>query len=106
VRDRCGELLAHPRDRPGDHRLWNRLLKQRDLPMTCVEKPAAEPANNRAERALRPAVIAHKVSRGNRTEAGRQTWEVLASLAATCAERGQDFVTHVTSRLSLTPQQG
>jgi hypothetical protein len=48
--------------------------------------------HNLAERQLRLAVIARKLSCGNKTAAGAHTWEVLSSLAATCAQRAQSFV--------------
>lgn len=103
---RCEDLLAHPGPQPGDRAIHQRLFKQRDHLLGCLDEPAAEPTNNRAERALRPAVIARKLSCGNKTEAGRDAWQVLTSLAATCAQRAQDFVTYLASRLSLATQQG
>lgn len=103
---RCKDLLAHPGSQPGDRAIWNRLLKQRDHLLGCLDEPAAEPTNNRAERALRPAVIARKLSCGNKTQAGRDAWQILASLAATCAQRAEDFVSYLVPRLSLAPQQG
>jgi len=106
LRARCEDLLAHPGTQPGDRSIWNRLLKQRDHLLGCLEEPAAEPTNNRAERALRPAVIARKLSCGNKTEAGRDAWQILTSLATTCAQRGEDFVTYLASRLSLASHEG
>ena len=94
-------LLARDVSQPGDLSVQNRLVKQRDHLLGCLWEPAAEPTNNRAERSLRPAVIARKVSCGNRTERGRRTWEVLASLGATCTQRGQDFISYLAPRLAL-----
>jgi transposase len=68
-----------------------RLRKRQQWLFTFLDHEPVEATNNRAERALRPAVIARKLSCGNKTERGRQTWEVLASLAATCHQRGQDL---------------
>jgi transposase len=64
-------LLNEIVSQPGDVAVRNRLLKQRKYLLGCLYEPAAEPTNNRAERALRPAVIARKVSCGNKTERGR-----------------------------------
>jgi transposase len=87
------ELLARPVSQEQDVGIRNRLDKQRDHLLTCLEEPeSVEPTNNRAERALRPAVIARKVSCGNKTERGETTFERLASLAATYAQRGLDLV--------------
>lgn len=94
-------LLAEPVTQPGDVSARNRFAKRRDEILGCLYEPAAEPTNNRAERALRPAVIARKLSCGNKTEAGKRCFEVLTSLAATCAQRGHDFVSWMAESLPL-----
>jgi transposase len=48
--------------------------------------------NNLAEREIRPAVIARKLSAGNRTEAGAETHAVLASVLRTCRRQGRDIL--------------
>lgn len=53
-----------------------------------------------------PAVIARKLSYGNKTDRGRQTWQILASLAETCRQRGQDFVQWLSQRIRLQPYVG
>jgi transposase len=97
----CDRLLAQERAQPADIGIRNRLSKQRPHLLGCLYEPAAEPTNNRAERALRPAVIARKLSCGNKTESGKNCFEVLKSVAVTCAQRSQDFVTFLESRVSL-----
>lgn len=97
-------LLAEPRSQPGDIKVRNRLSKQRAHLFGCLYEPAAEPTNNRAERCLRPAVIARKVSCGNKTERGRACWQILASLAATCRQRAKSFVEFLAPRLSLAAE--
>ena len=99
-------LLAQPVAQTGDVRIQNRLAKQRPHLLGCLHDPAAEPTNNRAERSLRPAVIARKLSCGNKTIAGRDTWQVLTSLGATCAQRCVDFVGFLASRLPLVETAG
>lgn len=79
-----------------------RLRKRRAHLFTFLSHPAVEATNNRAERALRPAVIARKLSCGNKTERGAHTWEILTSLAATCRQRSKDFVTFLRPHLILT----
>jgi len=88
---------------PGDVAIQNRLLKQRAHLLTCLYDRAAEPTNNRAERALRPAVIARKISCGNRTDRGRRCWEILTSLSQTCHQRGLNFLEEFAGRLGLAP---
>lgn len=97
-------LLLPVRADPTEERVANRLRKRREWLFTFLDYPGVEPTNNRAERALRPAVIARKLSCGNKTVRGKRTWEILASLAATCAQRGQDFVDFLRPYLALAPQ--
>jgi len=98
---RIDELLLIIRTQPGDQKIQNRLRKQRPHLLGCLYEPAAEPTNNRAERSLRPAVIARKLSSGNKTVRGKTTWEILASLAATCHQTSQNFIEYLTPRLPL-----
>lgn len=55
-----------------------------------VADPRVPATNNAAERALRPAVIARKISGGTRTAAGSKTKAALASLFGTWQARGQN----------------
>ena len=54
-----------------------------------VEYPEVPSTNNLAERRLRPAVIARKISGGTRSEKGSHTKMGLMSLLATWAAQGQ-----------------
>lgn len=90
----------------GDISVQNRLLKQQAHLLGCLDDPAAEPTNNRAERALRPAVIARKLSCGNKTENGRRSWQILTSLATTYDELPTDFVDFLAARIPLAMQPG
>jgi transposase len=92
-------LLATPRTQPADVAIQNRIGKRRGSILTCLYEPAAEPTNNRAERDLRPAVIARKVSCGNKTDAGKRSFEVLRSVASSCLKRGHDVVTYLAGLL-------
>src|SRR6266446_1619187 len=92
-------LLSETRAQPGDVAIQERLRKQRESLFGCLYEPAAEPTNNRAEQAFRWAVIARKLSCGNKTEAGKRCFEILASVARTCTQRGQDFVAYLAKYL-------
>jgi hypothetical protein len=50
---------------------------------TFVEYPGCPSENNAAERAIRPAVIARKVSGGTRSERGSRTKSILMSVFGT-----------------------
>jgi transposase len=58
-----------------------------------------EATNNAAERALRPAVIARKTWGGNRTPAGAQSQQILASILRTCWQQGKDTFQRFTNLL-------
>jgi len=80
-----------------------RLTKRRRWLFTFLDHDGVPADNNAAERALRPAVIARKLSCGNRTQRGKHTWEVLASLTATCQQTARDFVDTLRPYLVLRP---
>jgi transposase len=94
-------LLAAEQTQPGDVAIRKRIKKRRDSILTCLYEPAAEPTNNRAEQDLRPAVIARKLSCGNKTEAGKQSFEILRSIASTCCKRGHDAVSYIAGLLPM-----
>ena len=97
------ELLTREVTQTEDVRIRNRLLKQQPYLLTCLEKPdVVEPTNNRAERALRPAVIGRKVSCGNKTERGKRTWERIVSVVVTLAQRGRNVLSELVTRCSLS----
>jgi transposase len=86
------QLLEPPRSEPNEESGRNRLYKQRDHLFTFLDHDGVEATNNRAERQLRPAVIARKISCGNKTPKGARTWQILTSMAATCAQRATSFI--------------
>ena len=57
-----------------------------------LEDPQIEPSNNRAERALRPAVIARKVSQCSKNEAGAEAHAGFMSVLQTLKRRGGDAI--------------
>jgi transposase len=57
-----------------------------------LDDPSIPPTNNAAERALRPAVIARKVSQCSKTERGARTFGAFCSVIRTAAKRGRDAV--------------
>lgn len=100
---RSQQLLEPDRDEPAEQKIRNRLYKQRDHLFTFLDHDLVDATNNLAERQLRPAVIARKISCGNKTASGSHTWEILASEAATCTQRGESFI-ETLARAS--PMQG
>lgn len=101
--ERARELLSPVRREPAEESVANRLRKQIAHLFTFLDHDGVDATNNLAERQLRPAVIARKVSCGNRTPRGARTWEILASLAATAAQHGESFAHIVSSAFRLQP---
>lgn len=84
-------LLASNLTDPDNARFAQRLHKHRDRLFVFLYHDAIQPTNNAAERALRPAVIARKLSAGNRTSRGSKNHSILASIIQTCRQNSEDF---------------
>jgi hypothetical protein len=95
------QLLEPPRSEPNEEAVRNRLNKQRDHLFTFLDHDGVDATNNLAERQLRPAVIARKISCGNKTQRGARTWQILASLAATCTQRASSFIAELARAAPL-----
>lgn len=80
-------LVHSPAQHPGIQKIQN-IFRQRAARLYHWAKTSAIPAdNNRAERELRPLVIARKISFGSQSERGAQTREVLMSVLHTLRKR-------------------
>jgi hypothetical protein len=75
---------------PGIHKIQNIFRKQATRLYHWAKKPAIPADNNRAERELRPLVIARKISFGSQSEQGAQTREILMSVLHTLRKRTKD----------------
>ena len=64
---------------------------------TFAEMEGVEPTNNAAERALRPAVLWRKGSRGTRSAAGACFVERLLTVSATCRQHGRSVFAYLTA---------
>jgi transposase len=85
LRNRC--LTA-----PDNQRLLNGIGRHHDRGslLRFLEDPRIEPTNNRAERVLRPAVIARKVSQCSKNTPGAHAFEAFKSVVQTLAKQGVD----------------
>jgi hypothetical protein len=102
LRHRMKVLIAKYLTQPGDFKFRTRMLNAEPHLLGCLDHDV-EPTNNRAERAIRPAVIARKLSCGNKTPRGATTWEILASRCATLYQQGQDLLDHFTLLVHANP---
>ncbi|MFQ5859509.1 MAG: IS66 family transposase [Anaerolineae bacterium] len=89
------EVTYHLRDRPlrdpDNWRLQNELGWHNDRGnlLRFLDDPSIEPTNNRAERALRPAVIARKVSHCSKNTQGADAFAAFTSVLRTLARNGE-----------------
>jgi hypothetical protein len=77
---------------PDVRRLAERLWRHREQLTAFLWHRAVEGTNNAAERALRPIVVARKISGGSRSKAGAQATAVLASVLRTARQQGLDLM--------------
>lgn len=68
-----------------------------------IELPYVTSENNPAERAVRPEVIARKISGGSRSEQGSKTRMILASIIRTCQLRNLDPIASLQQILLRNP---
>jgi len=94
------QLLARNVTLAGDRHFLGRMRNTGTHHFGCLYH-AVETTNNRAERAIRPAVIARKISCGNRTQRGASTWQILVSLATTAQQCGREFLEELTTAIPL-----
>jgi transposase len=96
---------------PDNQRLLNGIGRQHDRGhlLRFLEDPQVEPTNNRAERVLRPAVIARKVSQCSKNQAGAHAFAAFKSVVQTLAKQGGDSMVEglyrifQAARLHATP---
>jgi transposase len=92
------QITFHLRDRrlkdADNQRLLNELGIHHDRGnlLRFLQDPSIEPTNNRAERALRGAVIARKVSQCSKNERGADARAAFMSVIKTLKKRGLDIV--------------
>jgi transposase len=90
---------------PANDRMVNELGWHNDrgnLLRFLHEPERAEPTNNEAERALRPAVIARKVSHCSKTDGGADTHAKFTSVIATLVKRGARSIVEAVSAVFST----
>jgi transposase len=85
--------------------LSGQLLKLWPALWTFVTVVGVEPTNNRAEQAIRPAVLWRKGSFGTQSEGGARFVERVLSVAATCKQQGRPLLDYLTN-VCTAAQQG
>ena len=90
---------ARPARHPAVQHIQNIFREQEHRLFHWAHDRAVPAENNRAERELRPLVIARKTSFGSQSEKGRETREILMSVLNTLAKRGADALASFTAML-------
>ena len=86
------DVTSRPMSDADNWRLQNELGWHHDRGnlLRFLDDPSIEPTNNRAERALRPAVIARKVSHCSKNVGGADAFSAFTSVIRTLARNGGD----------------
>jgi hypothetical protein len=102
----------HLRPRPlkdaDNQRLLNEIGRHHDrgnVLRFLHEPKTVAPTNNAAERALRPAVIARKVSQCSKSKSGAEAFAAFKSVIGTLKKSGGDVLEKLTALIAGTPPQ-
>jgi transposase len=93
------KCAAQPAIHPSIQHIQNIFREQEHRLFHWAKSPDIPAENNRAERELRPLVIARKTSFGSQSKKGLKTREILMSVLNTLAKRTDDVVAAVSSVL-------
>jgi len=96
---RLDQLLAAEYHRPDEQRIAKRMRRNRGELTAFLWERELDGTNNAAERALRPAVVARKISGGSRSQNGADAWAKLASLMRTADQQGRNVLAVVKQLL-------
>ena len=92
IHNRLSELCSVSYQTDDCQRLSKRLRKHSHQLFTFLEEMDVDSDNNRAERAIRPAVVTRKISGGNRSPVGASALSIITSIIQTCKQQRRDFV--------------
>jgi transposase len=96
---RLDQLADAEYQEPNARRIGKRMRKfRKELTAFLLDKNL-EGTNNIAERAIRPVVIARKISGGSRSDNGAQAFAKLASLLRTASQQGQNLLATIKAML-------
>jgi transposase/uncharacterized protein YukE len=93
------QLASGSYDEPNAKRIAKRLLKYQSELTAFLWDKDLDATNNAAERALRPAVVARKISGGSRSKNGANAWATLASLMRTASQQNRNLMDTIRSML-------
>ena len=96
------KLCRSPGRGEAARRLGRRVWKQREGYGRFLKDPEAkiDPTNNAAERALRKVVLHRKATKGTRGRVGREWWERVFSMRATCRQQGRSVFEYLVEAIN------
>jgi transposase len=100
LEDKLDRLLQVSYDESNTKRIAKRMRKHRKELTAFLWDKDLPGTNNAAERALRPAVVARKISGGSRSDNGAEAWAKLASLLRSAGQQGQRLLETVQAMLT------
>jgi len=95
------ESIGTPAQHPGIQKIQNIFRENASRLYHWTRHPSIPAENNQAERALRPLVIARKISFGSQSEQGLHTREVLMSVLHTLRKRSENPFETFTQTLNV-----
>ncbi len=93
------ELARADHQEPNERRIAKRVLRHQNELTAFLWDKDLEGTNNAAERAIRPAVVARKISGGSRSKPGADAWAKLASLLRTASQQGKHVLQTIKDML-------
>jgi transposase len=91
---------------PNEQRIAKRMGKHRQELTAFLWEKELDGTNNAAERALRPAVVARKISGGSRSDNGASAFAKLASLLRTAAQQGKNLLATIKAKILAAWDEG
>jgi hypothetical protein len=105
IKDTILAIVNHPAHHPAVQTRQDLFREKADRMYHWADDPQIPADNNRAERELRPLVIARKISFGSQSEAGAKTRETLMTVLHTLRKRVPDVTTAFQSALDQLAEQ-
>lgn len=107
IKNAIVQTIQAPSSHPGVQHIQDIFREKSQRMYRWALDPHIPADNNRAERELRPLVIARKVSFGSQSDAGAETREILMTVLLTLKKRAQDpgrTLTAALDALAANPQ--
>ena len=105
IKNQILQIVNHPARHPALQTMQDLFRRKADRLYHGADDPQIPADNNRAERELRPLVIARKISFGSQSDAGARTREILMTVLLTLAKRTPDVMAAFKSLLDQLADQ-